>query len=136
MLVGVGNLGRALLSFRGFAERGFEIVAAFENDPKKIGRSVGASRELRTQSMDEMEQTVRARTIRLGILAVGSSAAQIVADSMVAAGVRGILNFAPVRIQVAPEISVSSVDLAVQLEQLSFQLTGVACSQGPSSVTT
>lgn len=124
MLVGVGNLGRALLSFRGFADRGFEIVAAFENDPEKIGLTVGTAADLRVQSIDEMARTVRARGIRVGIMAVGASSAQAVADSMVAAGIRGILNFAPLRIQVAPDVAVCSVDLAVQLEQLSFQLTG------------
>ena len=108
MLVGVGNLGRALLSFRGFAEHGFEIVAAFEKDSENVGLLAGASPVLRIQSIDEMAHTARARGIRPGILAVGAPAAQTVADSMVAAGIRGILNFAPVRIQGAAKTSVSS----------------------------
>jgi redox-sensing transcriptional repressor len=111
LLVGVGNLGRALLAFRGFDQRGFEIVAAFDNDPAKIGLPVNSPHPVHIQPVSEMSETIAARSIR-------------VADMMVGAGIRGILNFAPVRIQVDPEVAVSSVDLAVQLEQLSFQLNG------------
>lgn len=125
LLVGVGNLGRALLAFRGFDRRGFEIVAAFDNDPAKIGLSVDSPHPMCIQSVSEMPETIASRSIRVGILAVRASAAQTVADTMVVSGIRGILNFAPVRIRVGPEVAVASVDLAVQLEQLSFQLNGV-----------
>jgi len=79
--------------------------------------------KLRIQALGEMAASVRQHGIRMGILAVPAAAAQGVAEEMVASGVRGILNFAPIPLQVGPEIGVASVDLAVHLEQLSFQLT-------------
>lgn len=122
MIVGVGNLGRALMSFRGFGEKGFDVVAAFDNDPQKIGCPFDTKRAILVQPLSEMGVTVKQRSIRLGILTVPSSAAQSVAEAMVAAGVRGILNFAPLPLQVPPHVEVASVDLAVQVEQLSFRL--------------
>jgi len=124
LLVGVGNLGRALLAFRGFKKRGFEIVAAFDNDPTKLGAPVNALQTLQIRPMSELAVTVRTHSVRVGILSVNGSAAQAVADAMVESGLRAILNFAPVHIQVSPGISVASVDLAVQLEQLSYQING------------
>ena len=122
LLVGVGNLGRALLSFRGFSKRGFVIAAAFDRDPAKIGVRIDAIPPFRVQPLAEMARTVCERAIRLGILTVPAAAAQAAADEMIGAGIRGLLNFAPVRLQVAADVSVTSVDLAVHLEQLSFQL--------------
>jgi len=123
LLVGVGNLGRALISFRGFQKRGFELVAVFDNDATKVGQTTNGERQLKIHAVADMPGVVRRQGVRVGILAVPASAAQQVADEMVAAGVRGILNFAPVRLQVRPEVSVASVDLAIHLEQLSFQLS-------------
>lgn len=123
LLVGVGNLGRALASFRGFTKRGFEVVAVFDKDPQKIGQQVVGTRTLKIQPLSEMPAMVKKSGARLGILAVPAAAAQSVAEEMVAAGVRGILNFAPVNLQVSAEVSVASVDLGVHLEQLSFQLS-------------
>ena len=124
LLVGVGNLGRALLSFRGFSKRGFEVVAAFDNDADKVGQLIEGPRPLRVQPLDEMGEVVKAQSIRVGILTVPASAAQAAADFMAEAGIRAILNFAPVRLQVSASLAISSVDLAVHLEQLSFQLSG------------
>lgn len=124
LLVGVGNLGRALLSFHGFREKGFRLVAAFDNDPRKIGTAVSGTDGIRVQPTAAMPDVVHTHGIRLGIMAVPATAAQAVADEMVVAGVKGILNFAPVRINVARGVSVSTVDLAVHLEQLSFQFSG------------
>jgi redox-sensing transcriptional repressor len=121
LLVGVGNLGRALISFRGFAKRGFEIEAVFDKDPAKVGSEVGAA-PLRIRPLSEMPEVVRSRGIRIGILTVPAGAAQAVAVEMAAAGIRAILNFAPVTLRLAPDIEVSSVDMAVHLEQLSFKL--------------
>ena len=126
MIVGVGNLGRALLSFRGFEQKGFDVVAAFDNDPQKIGGSLDTERGIRVQPLDEMRTTVKQQAIRLGVLTVPAAAAQSVAEAMVAAGIRGILNFAPLSLQVAPHVQVASVDLAVQVEQLSFRLNDAA----------
>jgi len=122
LLVGVGNLGRALLSFRGFSKRGFEIVAAFDKDPAKIGMETQGAHRVRVRPLSEMAKTAQTRSIRVGILTVPGSAAQATANEMIAAGIRGILNFAPVRLQVDDNVWVSSVDLAVHLEQLSFQI--------------
>lgn len=122
LLVGVGNLGRALLSYRGFGKQGFELVAAFDKDEAVIGQSITPG-GIRVLSMSEMPEVVRSFSIRLGILSVPAPAAQDVADQMVQAGLRGILNFAPTTLQVGEQIAVSSVDLAVHLEQLSFRLT-------------
>lgn len=123
LLVGAGNLGRALVAFRGFLQRGFEVVAVFDKDPAIIATMLPGPGKLRIQPLSEMSMAIREHGIRMGILAVPAVAAQGVAEEMVAAGVRGILNFAPVSLQVGPEIGVASVDLAVHLEQLSFQLT-------------
>ena len=122
LLVGVGNLGRALVSFRGFAKRGFEIVAAFDRDPALIGQKLDTAPTIRVKPLLDMPGVVADAGIRIGLLTVPASAAQGVADEMIAAGIRAILNFAPIRLHVPPAIAVSSVDLAVHLEQLAFPL--------------
>lgn len=125
LLVGAGNLGRALISYRGFLNKGFEIIAVFDDSRNEVGHTIDGARHIKIQHPSEMRSTVRKHNIRLGILAVPAPAAQGVADRMVAAGVRAVLNFAPVRLQVKDGVAVSSVDLAVHLEQLSFQLGSV-----------
>jgi len=119
LLVGAGNLGRALSSYRGFAAKGFEVVAVFDSDSSKIGKKLGP---FVIESLADMPAAVQTHGIRLGIIAVPADAAQDVADQLIAAGVRGLLNFAPVSISVPPEIALTAVDVAVQLEQLSFQV--------------
>ncbi len=126
LLVGAGNLGRALIAFRGFQKRGFELAAVFDKDPDKVGQMTDGPNRLKIWDLSEMPAIVRKHSIRVGILAVPASAAQQVAEEMVAAGIRGILNFAPVPLQVGPDVSVASVDLAIHLEQLSFELNSVA----------
>ena len=130
VLVGAGNLGRALLAYRGFAQRGFDVVAVFDADRKKIGRTPPGPSQITVQSLEELPSVVRRERVRSGILAVPAAAAQSVADLMVSAGIRGILNFAPTVLRVESGVSVSSVDLAVHLEQLSFQV-GPAESHSP-----
>lgn len=120
ILVGAGNLGRALLAYRGFLRKGFSLVGVFDADPAKVGQSFG---DLRVQAMDALPQVLAEQRIRLAIITVPAEFAQSVADKLVAAGVRGILNFAPVSITVPPEVSVQGVDLAVQLEQLAFKMS-------------
>jgi redox-sensing transcriptional repressor len=126
MLVGVGNLGRALLSFGGFLQRGFQVVAAFDMDSAKIGLRFNGPPPFYVRPMSQMPATTREQQIRLAILAVPASAAQAVAEQVVQAGIGGILNFAPVALRVDDQVAVTSVDLAVHLEQLSFQLNGVS----------
>jgi len=119
LLVGAGNLGRALLSYNGFQAKGFRLAAVFDNDPKKIGQSTGG---FTIQPLSELQSTIESQSIRLAILAVPADSAQDLADQVVAAGIRGILNFAPTSLTVPPNIALNAVDLAVQLEQLSFQV--------------
>ena len=119
MLVGAGNLGRALLSYQGFQAKGFRLAAVFDNDPKKIGQKHGG---FAIQPLNELPETIRKQGIRLAILAVPAEAAQELADRLVEAGIRGLLNFAPTSITVPANVALNAVDLAVQLEQLSFQV--------------
>jgi len=126
LLVGAGNLGRALMSYKGFSSKGFRLAAVFDNDPSKIGKKQGS---FTIQPLTELAETVQAHSIRLGIMAVTAEAAQDVADQLVEAGVRGLLNFAPVSITVPPDIALNAVDLAVQLEQLSFQVNFPSANQ-------
>lgn len=118
-LVGVGNLGRALLGYRGFLQRGFRVVAAFDTDAAKIGARVEG---LSVQHLDRLPDVARENRIRLGLIAVPAAAAQTVADRLVAAGVEGILNFAPVTILLPDRVSLVGVDLAIELEQLAFSV--------------
>jgi len=117
VLVGAGNLGRAMLAYRGFEAKGFRIVAVFDADPRKIGKKLAT---LPIQPLTALKATIVAQSIRLAILAVPADHAEEVADQLVDAGIRGILNFAPVTLTLPPKVAVNSVDVAVQLEQLSF----------------
>ena len=121
-LMGVGNHARALLHYHGFVERGFRIVALFDSDPAKVGQRVD---DLLINASDDMARVIRASGAELGVMTVPSRSSQAVADSLIAAGIRGLLNFAPAVLRVPPGVSVVSVDLTVQLEQLAFlvQLT-------------
>jgi redox-sensing transcriptional repressor len=126
VLVGAGNLGRALAAYRGFDSRGFRLVAVFDNDPSKAGERLS---DFAIQPLTRLPVTVREMNIRLAMLAVPGDVAQSVADQLVAAGVRGMLNFAPVVLQLPPEVTVNAVDLAVHLEQLSFQVNVASLEQ-------
>ena len=128
LLVGAGNLGKAVTAYQGFRARGFELVAVFDDDPQKIGGSVG---QLSVQPMTELPQTANQHAARLAIVAVPAPAAQRVADQLIAVGVRGILNFAPTRLNSPPDVTVLNIDVAAELEQLSF-LTNIG-SSGPST---
>ena len=116
-VVGVGNLARALLRYRGFREQGFRIVALFDADPAKMGQRLEG---LTVRSVEQMPAVIEATGAELGLLAVPAEAAQQVANALVAAGIRGVLNFAPTAVRLPPTVSLVSVDLAVQLEQLAF----------------
>lgn len=116
-LVGVGNLGRALLGYRGFESQGFALAAAFDSDPAKIGTDVEGVEIL---SIDRLSQIVAQRRIELGMVAVPAPFAQAAADLLVAAGVGGIVNFAPVTLALPEGVSQVGVDLARELEQVAF----------------
>lgn len=117
LLVGVGNLGKALAAYQGFAPKGFGLVAIFDLDHRKIGKKIGG---LTIEPLDRVEEIVKRYAIRLAILAVPVEAAQAVADRLTAAGVRGILNFAPLPLATPPGVTVRNIDVAAELEQLNF----------------
>lgn len=119
-VVGVGNIGRALASYDRFRREGFRITAVFDADAASVGKELAGG--LRVQRMSELAATVAAQGIEIGIVAVPREAAQQVADALVAAGVKGILNFAPRRIEVREGIAIVSVDFTVALEQIAFQI--------------
>jgi redox-sensing transcriptional repressor len=119
VLVGVGNLGRALLKYQGFRAQGFDVVALFDCDAAKVGQEVEG---LRVEPVSAMAERVAARGAELGVLTVPADAAHAVADALVAAGIRGILNFAPVVLKLPRRVRLVTVDLAIQLEQLVFQV--------------
>jgi redox-sensing transcriptional repressor len=127
LLVGAGNLGRALMAYRGFDAKGFKLVAVFDNDPTKAGTRQG---DFEVQSLADLVPTVQKLKIQLGIMAVPPDSAQDVADQLVEAGIRGLLNFAPVSIHVPADVALNAVDLAVQLEQLSFQVNVAPMDKG------
>ena len=119
VLAGFGNLGSALFHYRGFARQGFRIAAIVDADPAKVGRTVDG---LTILSLDELPRVVRSGGIHIGVVAVPAEAAQPVADRLVQAGVRAILNFAPARVKVPREVRLQNVDLSIELEHLSFHL--------------
>jgi redox-sensing transcriptional repressor len=119
ILAGVGNLGTAILGYRGFENHGLRIIGAFDHDPKKIGTWVQGRKVM---SMSQMPSFVRRGNIHLGILAVPGDAAQSIADMMVAAGIRGIWNFAPVKLLLPDTVVTHKEDLAEGLAVLSHRL--------------
>ena len=123
VLVGFGNLGSALFHYRGFARQGFRIGAIVDDDPAKTGRAVNG---LAILPLGELPRVVKGSRIQIGVIAVPAESAQLVADRLVAAGVRAILNFAPTRVKVPREVRLQNVDLSIELENLSFHL-----AQGP-----
>ena len=119
VIVGVGNLGSALAQFLNFADLSFRVVAAVDNDPAKIGRKIG---RIAIESSDRLATVVRRSRAEIGVLTVPRRAAQKNYDALVAAGIRAVLNFAPVRLERSPEVVTKSVDLRIFLEELGFYL--------------
>ncbi|MGH2724742.1 MAG: redox-sensing transcriptional repressor Rex [Actinomycetota bacterium] len=117
LIAGVGNLGHALANYRGFSERGFRIVALVDSDPAKVGENVA---RIRVAHPSDMPALVKRHEVAIGIISTPASAAQEVADAMVAAGIRSILNFAPAVITVPAGVSLRKVDLAIELQILGF----------------
>lgn len=118
-LVGAGRIGSALFAYPHFRERGFRIVAILDEDPAKIGQRWG---EVTVGSVEHLESEVAEQRVEILILAVPAPAAQALAERGAAAGIRAVLNFAPVRLRLPPEIEVNNVNLAVELEALSHAL--------------
>ena len=117
VIAGIGNLGHALANYRGFAQRGFEICALVDADPAKVGEVIDG---LTVRPMEDLPRLVQERGIAIGMVSTPAAAAQEVADQMVAAGVRSILNFAPAIITVPEAVSLRKVDLSIELQILAF----------------
>ena len=117
VLVGVGNLGHALAGYGGFASRGFRIAGLLDADPARVGEVIAG---VAVRHMDDLDEVVRAGEVSIGVIATPAAAAQDVCDRLVAAGVTSILNFAPAVLQVPPGVDLRKVDLAIELQILSF----------------
>ena len=118
-IVGFGNLGHALANYRGFTERGFRIAALFDADPRKVGEKAAG---LSVRHMSELKEVVGSEEISIAIIATPATAAQEVADLLVEAGVKSILNFAPQLINAPSDVSIRKVDLSMELQILSYYL--------------
>jgi len=126
-IVGVGNLGHALANYHGFASRGLSVVALLDADPDVVGENVAG---LRVHPMVELEAVVVERSVSIGVVATPGSSAQGVCDRLVRCGVTGILNFAPVTLQVPDGVDVRRVDLATELQILAFHEQRKAAERG------
>jgi len=117
VLVGIGNLGSALADYAGFGSRGFEFVGLFDASPARIGQRIGG---LLVRPIDELEEVVRTTEASIGVITTPAEVAQSVCDRLAAAGVRSILNFAPVTLAAPEGVDVRKVDLSVELQVLAF----------------
>ena len=118
-LVGVGNLGQAIIDYPGFVPAGFRIVAAFDSDPELLGKSIGG---IPVRPMSELDGTVEASEITIGIVAVPASQAQSVIDRLIDAGVQGILNYAPVAPHVPERVILRNIDPVLSLQSMTYYL--------------
>ena len=117
VIAGAGNLGHALSNYKGFSERGFRIVSLVDNDQDKVGEPIG---DMAVEHIDRLPEIVRREDVAIGVICTPAGAAQEVADRMVAAGIRSILNFAPAVISVPEHVSVRKVDLSIELQILAY----------------
>ena len=117
LIAGVGNLGHALANYRGFGERGFRVVALVDSDPSRVGELVAG---VRVSPPGELTRLVKKHQVAIGLICTPATVAQDVADRMVEAGVRSILNFAPSHINVPAAVSLRKVDLSIELQILAY----------------
>lgn len=117
VIVGIGNLGRALANYSGFGSRGFRIAGLLDSDPERIGEKVA---DLEILAMDHLENVVSEGRVSIGVIATPEANAQDVCDKLVASGVRSILNFAPTVLSVPAEVDVRKVDLSIELQILAY----------------
>jgi len=118
-LVGAGDMGHALANYQGFKNRGFHIVAIFDNQPEKIGQKIG---DFVVQDADKLVESIKAANIKVAMLTVPATAAQSVADKLVQAGVRAILNYAPISLNVPNNVKVQHIDPATHLQRMTYYL--------------
>ena len=119
IVVGVGRLGRAIIAYPGFAPQGFKIVAAFDADPRQVGQTVGG---LIVLPVEELEETIRRKNVRIAIVAVPAQDAQAVIDQLVQCGVRSILNYAPITPVVPEGVKVRTIDPVLSLQAMTYYL--------------
>ena len=119
-MIGAGKIGSALVQYRGFTQRGFDIVAIFDNDPSKIGTQWNG---LTVLPIDRLEQELKSQQVDMAVLVTPGDAAQSVAERVVGQGVKAILNFAPIQLNVPDDVVVKTVYQALELETLSYALT-------------
>ena len=120
IIVGAGKIGTALAQYRGFRQRGFRVTAVYDRDPKKIGTRWDA---LTVRDMADIEWDIQREHPDIAVLTTPADEAQVVVDRLVSAGVRALLNFAPIQLQVPPDVTLRNVNMAMELEGLSFALT-------------
>lgn len=118
-LVGAGNIGSALFAYKEFARQGFDIVAVFDDAPDRIGQMLG---DLEIRPMEDFERICRERGVEIGVIATPAKDAQQIADLMARVGLRGILNFAPRKLFVPDAVALRTVNMAIEIESLSFAL--------------
>ena len=119
IIVGVGRLGSALISYEGFEAKGFQVKFAFDTDKEKIGKKISG---LEIFDIRQVKEILKNKKIDIGIIATPKNKAQLVAEQMVASGVKSILNFAPINLKYLDSVPVRNVDLAVELQILSYYL--------------
>src|SRR5262245_25480086 len=120
VIVGAGKIGAALAQYRGFRQRGFNILAAYDNNPEKLGKRVEG---IEVRDIEQLERDIQREKPDIVVLTVPADQAQRIVDRVVKAGVKAILNFAPAQLQAPPDVTVKTVNMAMELEGLSFALT-------------
>lgn len=120
VIVGAGKIGAALAQYRGFRQRGFNILAAYDNNPDKVGRPL---EDIPVRNIAALERDLRQEKPDIVVLTVPGEAAQRIVDLVVKTGVKAILNFAPMQLQAPPDVAVKNVNMAMELEGLSYALT-------------
>jgi redox-sensing transcriptional repressor len=120
IIIGIGKIGSALAQYEGFQQRGFRVVGLYDSDPAKIGREVY---DLEVRPLEALAEENRVRPVDIAVIAVPASAAQRVVDLVVAAGITGIMSFAPIQLHVPADVMLNTVNMAMELERLSFALS-------------
>jgi redox-sensing transcriptional repressor len=120
-LVGIGNLGLALVAHENFAKQGYEFVAVFDTDPKKVGRRLPSGQMI--HNIEDLEGVITEKTIEIGVIATPATQAQATGRRLIDAGIKAILNFAPLQIQMPEGFIVENVDFTVKLDNLAYHLT-------------
>jgi redox-sensing transcriptional repressor len=120
IIVGIGKIGSALAQYEGFQQRGFRVAGLYDSDPAKIGREVN---DLPVRPLEAIAEDNRERPVDIAVIAVPAAAAQRVVDQLVAAGITGIMSFAPIQLHVPADVTLNTVNMAMELERLSFALS-------------